>query len=168
VNHSGSGTSATAWTATTKPWPQYNPAQARFAHVGPYCRHELLTGQIEVENQECQVTRSRGPRTKSHSPRDPATYCGKHHTRQAAHSRSPSGDALTVAHFLGRGRETGLARAGYQWRRSQPSCSFLLRHGKIAHFRLRRHSGHGRSGCCFDPIANDPKRTIKLSGAVMG
>jgi hypothetical protein len=47
-----------------------------------------------------------------------------------------SADALAVAGFLVRGRETGLATGATV----SATASFLLRRGRIAHFRFRRHS----------------------------
>ena len=59
------------------------------------------------------------------------------------------------------GRGLSGLRAGDQWRRSQPSCSFLLRRGRIAHFRFRRHSGPRRDLPPASPVANDPKGDIR-------
>jgi len=32
----------------------------------------------------------------------------------------------------------------------------------LAYFRYRRHSGHGRTCCRFDPVVNDPKLTFTM------
>jgi len=41
-------------------------------------------------------------------------------------------------------------------RRSRSSASFLLRRGRIAHFRFRRHSGPCPDLPLANPVANDP------------